>query len=71
LSESFHIQHGVNQGNALSPLLFSVAINMPLERPIKTRYELSLVGDMHILKHRNFFNSFKNVDLDINKKKAK
>lgn len=37
LSDSFPVQNGFKQGDALSPLLFSKLYNRPLDRPKKMR----------------------------------
>jgi hypothetical protein len=39
LSDSFPIQNGLKQGDALSPLLFNFAVDMPLGRSRKTRWD--------------------------------
>jgi hypothetical protein len=39
LSDSFLIQNGLKQGDALSPVLFNFALDMPLGRSRKIRWD--------------------------------
>jgi hypothetical protein len=39
LSETFPIQNGLKQGHALLPLFFSLALEYPINRARKTRWE--------------------------------
>jgi hypothetical protein len=56
LSDSFPIQNGLKQGDALSPLLFNFAIKYAIRKVQKNQVELKLNGTHQLLAYADDVN---------------
>jgi hypothetical protein len=56
LSDSFLIQNGLNQGDALSPLLFNFALEYAIKKIQENQVELQLNGTHHLLAYADDVN---------------
>jgi hypothetical protein len=56
LPENFHIQNGLKQGDALSPMLFNFALEYVIRKVQENQLELKLNGMHQILAYADYVN---------------